>query len=132
MRPLVPPPGVNRSRYYKLTEASHELSCPQFDGRVFLTVFPTSLCFQFSVVSLSHLGLVLLYIKQTCLILASWPRLSWLIIFDPVRDLCSSVLTVGLDDRCRCLPTGSEPVLFYSVLLYCYRNCKAGVIRTGT
>lgn len=67
--PLVPPSGTNWSCHYKLAEAGHKLSCPQSDGRVFRTAFPTSLCFQFSVVSLSHLGLVLLYIKQTCLTL---------------------------------------------------------------
>lgn len=64
--------------------ATHQLSCHPWKAD-----FP-QLCLQLGVVPLSHSALVLLYIKQTFL-LANWPHLSWLIILDPVRDLCSQL-----------------------------------------
>ena len=64
-------------------------------------MIPTSLCFQFSLVSLSHLGLVLRYVRQACLTLASWPRLSGLIRFYLLESKGSAERDLGVlvDDR---------------------------------
>lgn len=82
---LVPPSGTDWSCCCELPGAITS-SPVTLDGRVFSACASKCCCFFLTLRS----G-VALHQKKPFLLLANWPHFSWLIMLDPVRDLCSQL-----------------------------------------